>query len=664
MQSIPSLNRKQKRDSERIFQKLRQNGTPCQKLATEARDILHSTMINYGNVLSAAHEQALLEICDLYSNIIFGHKKGRFVVPLQCGLGKSLSVLAIIIAIHNMKQTQRSVLVCQSRISELCIMKTALIKAGVPPEKIGLVHSYTYDPLATVVDGVVLNADGTTRAECAALPSNATNENGSDFQFLLCSHSRVQGRDEITAFTHYKGNPRSLNLWDEGLVSTSSSSIRLGELNSAITILENDNRLDLSKVAPLVTWLKASYQLLITEEAKQRLGSQASSVSLQQLTSADHMYFSSLAKAKAIGRSRGEWRGDLEALLGMSKAPVRVSIAGGESVVQYQDAVSRELTNLVVLDASYIIRQLVRLDPTLQDPKFYVLRETLKSYSDVTLHRLNYYGSRDAAENPQKLLKVATEIALVIKDIPVDQAICLFTFLNRDSRKPSHANGIQRVLMDHGVDLKATVTLPDGSNKPRFVWKTWGEHTGANNASYCENLFMAGVLRQPEDDFTASLIGQTQNLLSPIDSEVVSEAMISECAHVVYQASLRSRARMVSCGKALSANLYLVFNDARIEHYLKEAMKGVVIKEWIPKDEFFKGSDVTGEVAKKMILAFEDLTQGSINSISVSELKKSYGFTEVADKTFQLSRDQALLASTGWQLEGRSFKRLFPAVTQ
>ncbi len=620
-------------------------------------------MTGYGNVLSAAHEQALLEVCDLYGKIIFGFKTGRFVLPIDCGIGKSLSILAIITAIYELGHTQRSVLVCQSRISELCLMNEALIKAGVPSQSIGLVHSYTYDPLAKVVDGVVLNPDGSTKEGYAAMPSNAT-ENSSEFQFLLCSHSRLQGKDEINAFTHYKGKPRSLNLWDEGLVATSSSSIRLGELNSAISILENDHRLDPSKISSFVGWLKDSFQLLTTEEDRQRSGSLASSVTLKHLTPEEVLNFKGLARTKTNGRSRGEWRSDLEALLDMSKAPVRVNIAGGESVVQYQDAISRDLTNLVVLDASYTIRQLVRLDPTLVEPKFYVLRENLKDYSDVTLHRLNYYGSRDSAENPEKSSKVAKEIALVIKELPKDQAICLFTFKSRDPKKPSHANSIQRVLIDHGLDLHATVTLPNGSIKPRFVWKHWGEHLGANNASYCEHLFMAGVLRQPEDDFAAALIGQTHDLLTDMDSATFREAMVTECAHVVYQASLRSRARMVSNGKALSANLWLVFDDPRIENYLKEAMKGLVVKEWIPQDEFFKGSNVINEVSKKISTAFAELNQESQDLISAAEFKKKYGFSEVSTTTYKTARDQVLDSQIGWQLVGRSYQRIFPQVTQ
>lgn len=655
------LNRQQRRKSAKVRSHLIKVGTSTEKLALTSLAILEQKMVDYGNVLSGDHRKALLEVVDLYSKIIFGETTGRSVIALDCGLGKTLSVVATLSAIHRLGYDSRSVLVCQSRVSELCLMVDALIQAGVPPEKIGLVHSYVYDPLSPVIDGEVQNLDGTLRQGYAAKPSNAKDDS-SEFQFLLCSHQKLRGKKDLFTHTQYKGKARSLNIWDEGLISTEANSVSLRELNSAIVIYENDHLKDLTEVAPFIDWLKSSYSLLAAEEYSQSLGNKPKVINLPKLSIENLGSFEKLSQHRANGR-RTEWRRDLRDLLDMSSESVRVSTAGGE-VLQYSDAVSKELTNLVVLDASYTIRQLVRLDPTLKELSFFVHRHDLKSYEDVTLHRLNYYGSRDAAENPEKSFKVATEIALVIKEIPVDEAVCLFTFKHVDPKKPAHASGICSALSNHGIDPAATVTLKDGSIKPRFVFKTWGEHTGANNAAYCTHLFMAGVLRQREDKFAAQLIGQSHDLLTEMDSSALREAMISECAHVVYQASLRSRARMVSHGKALKANLYLVFDEPKIEDYLKSAMRGLQVKEWIPKDQFFTGTNVINDVAKKMILAFEDLTQGSTDLISGYEFKKGYGFSEVPTSTYKLSRDQALLSSAAWKLEGRSFKRVFPAVNQ
>jgi len=656
MQLSGELNRKQRRQAAKKVKHISKLGSPREKLSLVALEILEKKIQGYGNVLSGDHKKALLEVCDLYSRIIFGETTGRSVVALDCGLGKTLSVVALVAAIHKLGYDSRSVMICQSRVSELCLMSDALIEAGVPAEKIGLVHSYGFDQQSQVVDGEVMNADGSTKLGWAAKPSNAKDDSNK-FQFLLCSHNKLRGKREIIRHTQYKGQARNITIWDESFVSTEATSVGLRDLKTSIQEYENSEA-GCKEVKPFIGWLKESYNLLSLEELSQKEGNSAKVINLPHLSEQQTGEFEKLAQYKFKDK-RTEWRKHLRDLLGMSMDPVRVSIAGGEAVLQFNDAISKQLTNLVVLDASYQIRQLVKIDPTLREPPFFVHRHNLKSYEDVTLHRFNYYGSRVAAESPEKSSKVAKEIALVIKSIPLDEAICLFTFKKNDHRKAEHSASIKSALCSLGIDLDAKVTLKDGLLKPRFIWKTWGQETGSNNASYCSHLFMVGVLRQQEDKFLAQLVGQSQDLLTNMDSSSLKEAMVSEFAHLVYQASLRSRARIVSHGKALATNLYLILDEPRIEIYLKEIMRGLKIIEWLPQDEYFKGTNVINDVTKKILLALEDLTQGNKDIVSGYEFKKHYGLSEVPTSTYKLSRDQALNTSNGWRLEGRSFKRIF-----
>jgi hypothetical protein len=661
MQLSGELNRKQRRKAAKAVKHITKVGSPREKLSLVALDILEKKIESYGNALSGDHKKALLEVCDLYSRIIFGETTGRSVVALDCGLGKTLSVVALVAAIHKLGYDSRSVMICQSRVSELCLMNDALIEAGVPAQKIGLVHSYGHDPLAKVIDGEVINHDGSTKFGWAAKPSNAKDDS-SKFQFLLCSHNKLRGKREIIKHTQFRGQPRTITIWDESFISTEATSVGLRDLKTSIQEFEN-SECGSEEVLPFINWLKEAFNQLSQEELSQKDGNSAKVIHLPHLTDIQLTEYEKLAQYKFKDK-RTEWRKHLRDLLGMAADPVRVSIAGGEAVLQFSDAVSKQLTNLVVLDASYRIRELVKIDPTLREPSFFVHRHNLKSYEDVTLHRLNYYGSRVAAETPEKSSKVSKEVALVIKDLPLDEAVCIFTFKWNDQRKAEHAASIRSALTAQGIDLHSTVTLGDGSVKPRFIWKTWGQETGSNNASYCSHLFMVGVLRQQEDKFLAQLVGQSQDLLTDMSSYSLQEAMVSEFAHLVYQASLRSRARIVSHGKALSANLYLVLDEPRIEGYLKEIMRGLQVTEWQPKDEFFGGANVTSDVSKKILQSLNELNTTSRESLSIAEFKKLYDLTKVPLTTFQAARDQALMACTGWRLEGRSFKRIFPSVTQ
>ncbi len=658
---LNKLNRKQRRQSVRAIKHISKTGSPREKLSLTTLNILDQKITSYNNVLSSAHKNALLEVCDLYSRVLFGETTGRSVVALDCGLGKTLSVVALLAAINKLGYDSRSVMICQSKVSELCLMNDALIEAGVPPEKIGLIHSYNHDAVFEVVDGEVINLDGSVRPGYAARPSNAR-EDSTKFQFLLVSHNKVKGKREIVKHTQYNGKPRSLTIWDESFISTEATSVNLRDLKTAINEYENTQSADMSEVYQFVGWLKESYNHLVADEAAQKAGALAKVITLPLLSDETAKRYEQLAQYK-LRDKRTEWRKHLRDLLGMAADPVRVSIAGGEAVLQYSDAVSKQLTNLVVLDASYRIRELVKVDPSLTEPSFFVHRHNLKSYEDVTLHRLDYYGSRYAAETSAKASKVAKEIAVVIKGLPLDEAICLFTFKLNDSRKQEHSLAIKSALTTEGIDITATITLEDGSIKSRFVWKTWGQETGSNNASYCTHVFMAGVLRQQESSFLAQLVGQSQDLLKDMNQSTLSEAMVSELAHLVYQASLRSKARIVSNGKALAAHFYLVLDQPKIEVYLKEIMRDLKIVQWEPVDPTLRGSKVTGDTATKILRGFKDLNLGARDQISVTEFKKQYELGGIPITTFRVARDEALRSATGWYLDNRSFKRTFVETT-
>lgn len=662
MQQLSGLNREQRRLSNKKIKQISIKGTPREKLSLETLNILEEKIQSYGNTLSGDHKKALLEVSDLYAKIIFNEMTGRYVVALDCGLGKTLSVVALVSAINKLGYDSRSAMICQSRVSELCLMADALLEAGVPAHKIGLIHSYKYDPLARVVDGEVLNPDGSVKLGYAAKPSNAK-EDSSQFQFLLVSHNKIRGKREIVKHTQYKGKARTITIWDESFISTEATSVGLRDLKTAIQEFENTHAGRDDQTSSFVSWLKKSYDLLAQEEQSQKTGTPASVITLPHLSDEETTSYEKLAEYRNRDK-RTEWRQHLRDLLGMALDPVRVSIAGGEAVLQFSDTISKQLNNLVVLDASYRIRELVRIDPTLHEPPFFVHRHNLKSYEDVTLHRLNYYGSRVAAETPDKSRKVAKEIALVIKDLPIDEGICLFTF-KWHIGKQEHAEVIKEALISEGIDPSTQITLSDGSTKPRFIWKTWGQETGSNNASYCTHLFMVGVLRQQENHFLAQLVGQSQDLLRDMNQSTLSQAMVSELTHLVYQAGLRSRARIVSHGKALASHLYLVLDEPRIEGYLANIMRNLKIAEWLPQDALLKKKDVMGEVTKKILRGFEELNNGDIFDISIREFKELFDLNDVPNQTFRCARDEALHTHIGWHLpEGsRSFKRVSQNVT-
>ncbi len=143
--------------------------------------------------------------------------------------------------------------------------------------------------------------------------------------------------------------------------------------------------------------------------------------------------------------------------------------------------------------------------------------------------------------------EITKEIDEVIKGIPEDEGIILFTF----KPKPGGANFeeiLKSDLKSAGVDLEATVpvTLRDAKgndtgvdHKPRFVWLTWGQETSISKHSYCKNAILVGVLHRSFEDLAAEMCGQSQDLVTDIPNDKLEAVRQSEIAHCMYQALSR-----------------------------------------------------------------------------------------------------------------------------
>ena len=109
-------------------------------LVSAAHANLVRDLKNHGNTLSELHSAALLQLLDTYGEYIDGKAKGRKAFGLPTGMGKTSSVVALILAMHQ-QDHPGAVAVASSRVEALCDLKNWLIGLGVPEDKIGLKHS-------------------------------------------------------------------------------------------------------------------------------------------------------------------------------------------------------------------------------------------------------------------------------------------------------------------------------------------------------------------------------------------------------------------------------------------------------------------------------------------------------------------------------------------
>lgn len=599
---------------------------PFAVLTQRAFSILKADLERYGNTLSAFHESALMELCGLYSKIILGMKSGRYAYPLATGLGKTQSVVAFCTALHELG-IKGSVAVAASKVEALCDLKRKLLEHGIPEQEIGLYHSYRFDPQYS------------GKEETASLPATPEHE---ERRFMLVTHNRIKGKRGIKHFNEYQGKPRDLLIWDESLFVSKAVSIAERALRGEIADLAI-NKENSQEYTSLFEYLHTCTDLIQQELSKQQGGKPAELIPMPPLDEKTLVHYRSLVPDK--------W-GLIKDFLEVSINALRVFQSDeGTGVISYEVAVPPELKNIVILDASYPIRTLEKLDSSIQMQARFA--DKVKTYNRVSIKQMIVASGRSSMdEDFKKDRKTAREVAALIRDtIPENQAVIIFTFKNRGT---NYARIVRQEMDSYGIDSYAQINI-NGQPKDRFVFLTWGNETSISDYAYCENVIFAGVLHRSLIDLAGTALSQTDNLLGTIHNKQVREHRTSEIAHSLYQAISRGSCRVVDNGEAMPMNVYLIHKDLSIRPLLNKVMPGVSWHLWEPK---FSGANETQATkAALQILEYLGNLDQTIGKVSNRNLKTALGLTEMPSNTFTRATTLAGELGGEWLKDGHNMVR-------
>jgi hypothetical protein len=592
---------------------------------------------DYDNVLSDGHGEALIALVGLMTKMAQGELQGRWAFGLPTGMGKSLSIVSWVATLAVADAAHISVAVSCSKVEALCQMKRHMMEQGVSEDQIGLIHSH---------------------GQQASMPSTGD----ADRQIMLVTHSRVRDGSKLGQFSHHKGKPRDLLIYDESLITTDSVGLAVRDLKGCIGFLAGKYE-DSEKHQPLVTYLRSCLDMIqskLRELAVEADSSKATEalVSLPPLEC--HLRDSFRI---TLGKSMVNYCA--VQLLDIGQAPIRVIYTGQGGAVSYTVAVPKELENIIILDASHPVRRLIHLDSTIKDAEkeLPVVRRiaplaALKRFDNVTIYQMFSGGGRStmAADfgKPEKERKVTREIVEVIKKIPLDEAVLVFTHIPKDKLV------YERMLLDDlskaGIDTKATVTFR-GEHKPRICVLRWGSETSLNSHSYCQHVILAGIVQRSQVDLAAAYLGQTGDLTGSVSYEKVKELINSECTHVAYQAGSRGSCRDIVNGFARRMSLYLIHRDASIRTELQKVMPGATWKVW-EKQYGDPGEGVVATTASRIAGYLETLPK-EIDKVSTKAIKKEVPeLAKVAKRTFSHAV-QVVEELAPWRTEGLSLVRMF-----
>jgi hypothetical protein len=624
------------------------------KLTALAHERLIADLIKFGNVPSEAQSKALHNVLETYSRIALGELSGRWAHPLPTGTGKTRSIIAWVWAVTQLGLTEASTIITASKVEALCTLKRDLIGTGVPEQSIGLVHSFKYDKQAALN---YLEGDRELPSGYASEPCTEDQSGDSsrleNRPYLLCTHQRIRGKNGIEPFNVYNGKPRSLVIWDESLLASETFAF-------ADDIIASD----IGAIAPLragwtperdeaLEYLRTASDIIQNEMSLQKQDPERKprSFKLGPLSGED------VEKYKQAMTGHTEAATRLRDLLDISQEDLRVlaNVAQGGGVITFRVSVPKELSNIVVLDASFPIRELAKLDPSIKQAD---CADNIVTYESVTVYQMDHGSGRSTMEREfsrrRGYNKVAREVAEVIKGIPDNQAVLLFTFKMKG--KLHYQRLLERELESNGIDIEAEILI-NGELKPRLNFLTWGQETSLNQYSFCSNVILVGLLQRSHIDIGSSIAGQTGDLLRPISNSEIREVLQSEIAHSAYQALSRGSSRVINAGKASPLNVWLFHPEREdLKGHMAKVLPGVTWKKWEPLYLPTHRSNQKAEPLAMTIKAYLDkLRDEGVEKVSLRQLKADLHLCENNRKTAQRATQKAVESTGGqWVLRGRT----------
>jgi hypothetical protein len=604
-----------------------------------AFDILKGDLEGHGNVLSALHASALNELLDTLSGYCVGAERGRQAFGLPTGMGKTSAIVAFLAALHRLGYPV-PVSVAGFRVEALCTLHRQLREHEVPEDWIGIKHADVQ----------------------ASVPS--TGNESRLFQLVTHARVRLQKRDsDFSIFGEHEGTPRALCIYDESLMRSDSFAFSESSLRKGLALLRID-------------WERTADPLSLAVRAYLEAATETISAALTKLRNEGDTYRNGipvdLAELEehqietyrmAIGRAcggLGGYENQLETLLLVSQNPLQVLAAEqGGGAVAVREAVPSALRNVVILDASTPVRELVRMDPTIRQGHDIPARD-LKSFEAVQVHQLLAAGGRGSIEwsfkaKAREAAAVSSEVLDIIKQNTQAKGILVFSFLPRRGQVDVLAE-LKRDLARGGADLQLSMK-DETQRRVRFL--TWGQQEGLNGYEACDVVIMAGVLHRSHLDIAAAIKGQIGHLAEPTPGDRLREVVESEVAHVIFQGASRGSCRRVVNGRAQPMKLYLIHRNLGLKAILDKVMPNA---QWFyPDPKFLKkaaGETRAARVVGELLAHLDGLDEAE-DDVSTKRVKAAIGLTTKGGDVDAWKAALKLFKTLGteWEAGGRGFVR-------
>ncbi len=538
----------------------------AQALTETAYTITITTLERFGNQLHANHKAALNALLGAMTDMATGNLQGRYAFGIQTGLGKTTCTISWLAALAKLELAGRvTVAVASNEAEALCEIIDALKELGVDMGVVGLLH----------------------RVATARYPATPA---AIDRPILLLCHARV--KTKFLEQFKCRGVMRDVLIYDESLITSSSSICSTSMLQTvagSAALQCKRNAIYRAENGALSQWLDEVEESVADELVKLKACNATQSVIHFPHRPPEMLgAFALVALAKKNETIQG--------LIRMAQSPVKVSNFADKGILTYQISVPADLSNIIVLDASNPIRDLVKYDASVKDaecdlPAFKQLGfplASLKRYDGSVVYRMNAHGGKTSMVKSfkaahRKQYSVCTEVVDVLKEIPSDESTLLVVF------KPSYEKTgpenfvkvLEETINDSGlVNMVNRESKETAHGHPRVSITTWGLHKGTNKHSHCQNIILVGIVHRDLLDIQGTMHGQQRDIQTVVSRQQLLDLQLSEVAHDAFQAIGRAQCRTVINGVALPVKVWLIHYSTNLQAKLETVLPGAAWKKW------------------------------------------------------------------------------------
>jgi hypothetical protein len=473
-------------------------------LATSAMVDLEATLSTFGSSLSPDGHTAISALLTTLEAGLSGDlAPSYYLSSIDPGTGKTLAVSKFLRAWKAAGfLPASSVLVCVSRLSE--------------------VETYLQ----------ATNALGCPEAQHGLAPVMFTTQQRIGYRARKATMAELDG-------FFFKGEPRTLRIWDESALLGENLTVRVDELAALMAPMR-------STQPKYVDQLRGFIQSLWAAEA-------GSTITVPEALATTKGSSGLLRNQKDTIGILSRLAGSEVRLVDVGKGDVR--LAGSAQLLP------ADFAPAVILDASGRVRETYKL---WEERKGGLVRlpAAANDYQDLTIHLWERAAGRERIDNPVVRAEVAKVVAEAVQGRPGEEWLIV------------HYLGAEGL-------LEAIRGLVGPSLAQRVHGLTWGMHHGTNAYAHVPNIVIVGQNTYGKADYPALASAAVGGGAPELSDEEAGALHQGEHAHNLLQALCRSSVRRAANGRAGVARAYLIQSPwVGLEGLLDRCFPGHRRGEW------------------------------------------------------------------------------------